>query len=159
MSKGVFHFTSILTWMSSEIGNWLGMAPSSGSVGPWTIIFFADGTLAVIKMLASTWENVKNIYWPHTPISDRLVSSFFASWSKSIFLLLSLAEVFSAGVSCSGLLLQQMGKTFFHIFTAGSISALKNPTNTSGDTLWRDNCQLIAMLVIVLARQAQTNRN
>ena len=135
MSKGVFHFTSILTWMSSEIGNWLGMAPSSGSVGPWTIIFFADGTLAVIKMLASTWKNVKNIHWPQTPISDRLVSSFFASWSKSIFLLLSLAEVFSAGVSCSGLLLQQMGKTFFHIFTAGSISALKDPTNTHHQNL------------------------
>ena len=30
---------------------------------------------------------------------------------------------------------------------------------TSGETLWRDNCQLIAMLVIVLARQAQKNRN
>ena len=42
------------TWMSSEMGNWLGMAPSSGSVGPWTMIFLADGTLAVIKMLAST---------------------------------------------------------------------------------------------------------
>ena len=46
-----------------------------------------------------------------------------------------------------------------------------NPTDThppprptdralhSGDTLWRDNCQLIAMLVIVLARQAQKNCN
>ena len=29
----------------------------------------------------------------------------------------------------------------------------------SGETLWRDNCQLIAMLVIVLARQAQKNCN
>ena len=31
--------------------------------------------------------------------------------------------------------------------------------NTSGGTLWRDNCQLIGLSLIVLARQAQKNRN
>ena len=30
---------------------------------------------------------------------------------------------------------------------------------TSGGTLWRDNCQLIGLSLIVLARQAQKNRN
>ena len=31
--------------------------------------------------------------------------------------------------------------------------------DTSGDTLLRDNCQLIGMPLIVLARQAQKNRD
>ena len=35
----------------------------------------------------------------------------------------------------------------------------EDSTATSGDTLWRDNCQLIGMPVIVLARQAQKNCN
>ena len=30
---------------------------------------------------------------------------------------------------------------------------------TSGGTLWRDNCQLIGLSLIVLARQAPKNRN
>ena len=43
--------------------------------------------------------------------------------------------------------------------TLGPISRVYCTTHTSGDTLWRDNGQLIGMLVIVLARQAQKNRN
>ena len=31
--------------------------------------------------------------------------------------------------------------------------------SSSGGTLWRDNCQLIGLSLIVLARQAQKNRN
>ena len=44
-------------WISSFIGNWLGIAPSSGSWGPWIMIFFADGTLAVMRIEASTYSN------------------------------------------------------------------------------------------------------
>ena len=43
-------------WTSSPIGNWLGIPPSSGPCGPWTMIFFAEGTLAVSRIEASTWK-------------------------------------------------------------------------------------------------------
>ena len=36
---------------------------------------------------------------------------------------------------------------------------LKVSVGTSGDTLLRDNCQLIGLPLIVLARQAQKNRD
>ena len=46
-------------WTSSPIGNWLGIPPSSGPCGPWTMIFFAEGTLAVSRIEASTWKCYK----------------------------------------------------------------------------------------------------
>ena len=41
-------------WTSSPMGNWLGIPPSSGPWGPWTMIFLAEGTLAVRRIEAST---------------------------------------------------------------------------------------------------------
>ena len=54
---------------------------------------------------------------------------------------------------------EQVGEGEVDLEVETCLSLLSNHPGISGGTLWRDNCQLIGLSLIVLARQAQKNRN